>query len=200
MGLINQQMETIANSCLSELPHLRLKQAIESIRFAQNHEIDLPDKLFELPAAVEQKHYENREVIGQRQEVERYTTGTCFTKEKTRTVTKDVIGSVAYTELVLADEDNMARDWSSGVQKGEISLWEALREWMTDALRESSDRFSSTIESILHLADQALEQQQQMAEHDHKTMLQQWESIDKSLYHLDNAQKILKKSSVSQQG
>lgn len=72
----------------------------------------------------------------------------------------------------------MARQWSDGVKGGEDSLWETLCNWMVDALLESSVSFSAAIESVLRLADKALEQQQQLATDEHKAVVALWKRID----------------------
>ncbi|MFO0695415.1 MAG: dynamin family protein [Polyangiales bacterium] len=179
-GLLEEQADAITTACLSELPDLSLDQAIESARRARSRSerLDLPEQFFTLPLAVDQRRHELREVVGKRQEVEHYTTGTCFKDRKTRTVTRDVTGSVAYLDIALPDEDGMARQWSDGVKGGEDSLWETLRDWMVEALLESSISFSAAIESVLRLADRALEQQQRLATDEHEAVVQLWKRID----------------------
>src|SRR5690606_23291255 len=99
-GLPKQQADSITSAWLPELPDLALEQAIESARRARSRDalLGLPQQFFTLPTAVEQRRHEQREVVGQRQETETYTTGTCFKDKKTRTVTKDVTGTVAYQD------------------------------------------------------------------------------------------------------
>lgn len=188
-GLLEQQANAITSACLSELPDLALEQAIESARRARSRDalLGLPQQFFTLPTAVEQRRHEQREVVGQRQETETYTTGTCFKDKKTRTVTKDVTGTVAYQDLELPDEDGMARQWSEGVKAGEASLWETLRNWMVDALAESSVAFSTSIESVLRLADRALEQQQRLAADEYEVVATRWKRIDLEVERLDGA-------------
>lgn len=188
-GLLEQQADAITSACLSELPDLALEQAIESARRARSRDalLGLPQQFFTLPTAVEQRRHEQREVVGQTQETETYTTGTCFKDKKTRTVTKDVTGTVAYQDLELPDEDGMARQWSEGVKAGEASLWETLRNWMVDALAESSVAFSTSIESVLRLADRALEQQQRLAADEYEVVATRWKRIDLEVERLDGA-------------
>jgi len=188
-GLLEQQADAITSACLSELPDLALEQAIESARRARSRDalLGLPQQFFTLPTAVEQRRHEQREVVGQTQETETYTTGTCFKDKKTRTVTKDVTGTVAYQDLELPDEDGMARQWSEGVKAGEASLWETLRNWMVDALAESSVAFSTSIESVLRLADRALEQQQRLAADEYEAVATRWKRIDLEVERLDGA-------------
>jgi len=181
-GLLEQQADAIIKiPCLTELRDLSLDQAIESARQARSRSelLDLPDKFFKLPDAVDQQRHEQVEVVGKRQDVEYYETGSsCFKDKKSRTVTRDVTGIVAYQELTLPDEDGMARQWSDGVKRGEESLWEILRDWMIHALQESSLSFSAAIESVLRLADRALEQQQRLAADEHKAVVELWKRID----------------------
>jgi hypothetical protein len=188
-GLLEQQADAITSACLSELPDLALDQAIESARRARSRDalLSLPQQFFTLPTAVEQRRREQREVVGQWHETETYTTGTCFQDQKTRTVVKDVTGTVAYDDLELPDEDGMARQWSDGVKAAEASLWETLRNWMVDALAESSVAFSTSIESVLRLADRALEQQQRLAADEYEAVATRWNQIDLEVERLDGA-------------
>lgn len=188
-GLLKQQADAITSACLSGLPDLALEQTIESARRARSRDalLGLPQQFFTLPTAVEQRRHEQREVVDKKEETETYTTGTCFKDKKTRTATKDVTGMVAYQDLELPDEDGMARQWSEGVKAGEASLWETLRNWMVDALAESSVAFSTSIESVLRLADRALEQQQRLAADEYEAVATRWKRIDLEVERLDGA-------------
>jgi GTPase SAR1 family protein len=199
-GLLEQQADAIASACLSELPDLALEQAIESARRARSRDalLGLPQQFFTLPTAVERRRHEQREVVGKREETETYTTGTCFKDKKTRTVTKDVTRTVAYQDLELPDEDGMARQWSEGVRAGEASLWETLRNWMVDALAESSVAFSTSIESVLRLADRALEQQQRLAADEYEAVATRWKRIDLEVERLDGAREGLSHAARSE--
>ena len=199
-SLLDQQASAISSACLSELPKLDLEQAIESTRRARSRDelLALPQQFFTLPAAVEQRRHEQREVVGQRQEVEAYTTGTCFKDKKTRTVTKSVHGNVAYQDLELPDENGMARQWSEGVKAGEDSLWETLRNWMVNALAESSVAFSTSIESVLRLADRALDQQQSLAADEYEAVVALWKRVELEVERLDGARNGLSRSATSE--
>jgi hypothetical protein len=179
-GLLEQQADAITTACLAELPDLSLDKAIESARRARSRSelLDLPEQFFALPTAVDQRRHEKLEVVGKRQQVVFYTTGTCFEDTHTRTETRDVTGTVAYQDLALPDEDGMARQWAEGVKGGEDSLWDTLREWMVGALLESSVSFTAAIMSVLRLADRALEQQQRLAAYDHGSVVELWKRID----------------------
>lgn len=188
-SLLEQQADAIRSACLAELPDLALDQAIESARRVRSRDalLDLPEQFFTLPTAVEQSSQEQVEVVGQRVETETYTTGTCFKDKKTRTVAKDVTGTVTYVKLELPDEDGMARQWSDGVKAGEGSLWETLSNWMADALAESSVAFSTSIESVLLFADRTLEQQQRLAADEFDAVDALWKRIDLEVERLDRA-------------
>jgi energy-coupling factor transporter ATP-binding protein EcfA2 len=180
-GLLEQQADAIKTACLMELPDLSLDQAIESARRARSRSelLDLPEQFFTLPTAVDRRRHEQLEVVGKRQVVEHDPEGICcFKEKKTRTVTRNVTEIVAYQDLALPDEDGMARQWSDGVKGGEDSLWETLRDWMVEALLESSGSFSAAIESVLRLADRALEQQQRLAADEHEAVVELWKRID----------------------
>lgn len=186
-GLLDQQTNTIASTLRSELSDLGLDKAIESVRRGKTSAdlLKLPSEFFTLPTAVDQRRHEQVEVVGQREETEHYTTGTCFKDKKTRTVIKNVMGTVAYQDLELPDEDGMARQWSDGVRGGEESLWETLRDWMIEALHESSVSFSSAIDSVLRLADRALEDQQRLAAGEYADVVARWEEIDGNVDRLE---------------
>ena len=188
-GLLEEQANAIANTLRANLPDLAIDHAIESARRAQTRDdlLALPEQFFTLPTPVEQRRQERTEVVDRRQEVEHYTTGTCFKDKKTRTVIRDVTGPVAYQELALPDEDEMARRWSDGVQATEHSLWEALRTWMADALDESSVKFSASIGAVLGLVDRALVQQEQLAADESNAVVEFWETLDLTIDRIEIA-------------
>ncbi|RMG19605.1 MAG: hypothetical protein D6729_04760 [Deltaproteobacteria bacterium] len=184
--LLEQQADAIREVCLREPLDLELDDAIESARRVRSRSelLNLPEEFFRLPTAVDQKTFEEREKVGEREEIEYYTTGTCFKEEKSRIVTHDVMGDVTYQELTLPDEDGMAHQWAEGVMAGENSLWETLRGWMVDALRESSINFSTAIDSVLHLVDRALEEQQRLAADEYEAVVRLWNRIDEEVERL----------------
>ncbi len=98
--------------------------------------------------------------------------------KRNRTITHDIKADISYQLLTLPDEDGMARQWDSAVKGAEDSLWETLRDWMIEALRESSINFSTAIDSVLRLADRALEQQQKFAASEHEVVIERWKRID----------------------
>lgn len=81
----------------------------------------------------------------------------------------------------------MARQWSEGVKVGEDSLWDTLRDWMVGALADSAAAFSASTESVLRLADRALEQQQRLAADEHEAMATRWKQLDLEVDRLDGA-------------
>lgn len=176
-GLMEQQADAISQACLSELPDLSLDQVIESARKARsrNELLDLPEQFFALPTAIRQEEAAVPEVTGFRSKT--VETGSWCWKD-TETIREPIVENIRYRDLQLPDEDGMARQWSDGVKGGEDSLWETLRDWMVEALLESSISFSAAIESVLRLADRALEQQQRLAADEHEAVVELWKRID----------------------
>lgn len=176
-GLLEQQADAITNACLSELPDLSLDQAIESARRARSRAelLELPEQFFALPTAIRQETEAKNEIIGRTPKT--VETGSWCWRD-TETIYEPIIQNIKYRDLRLPDEDGMARQWSNGVKGGEDSLWETLRDWMVEALLESSVSFSAAIESVLRLADRALEQQQRFAADEYEAVVALWKGID----------------------
>jgi hypothetical protein len=200
-NLLDRQTDAItgfAKSCLLDLPDLRLEEAINSLMQAQTStdQIKLPNEFFKLPTAVNTKTFAKTEVVGQCPVKEIYETGTCFHDTETRTVIKDSYGSVSYRDLALSDEDGMARDWSSGIKIGEASLWETLRDWMVDSLEESSIAFTSAIDSVLHLAENALKEQERLVDNEYEATQKLWKCIDEKIEQIEHV-KIAHQCSVT---
>lgn len=201
-GLLDQQADAIAQACLKDLPDLSLDQAIESARRAGSgsEQLKLPDAFFTLAAAVHYRRFKKNEKIGEREEVEHYQPDTCFGSTKTRIVKRAVMGTVPYKELVLPDEDEMARQWSDGVKAGEESMWEVLRDWMAGALRQSSRGLEAAVESVLRLAKRALEQQERLAADEHEAVVELWKQIDRDVDRLRAAWDRLSQAAQSEHG
>jgi hypothetical protein len=91
----------------------------------------------------------------------------------------------------------MARQWSEGLRAGEESLWETIRDWMVTELQSSSIEFVTSIESMLRLADRALERQQALAEKDHQGTMERWTLIDRHIDAMTSAHERLVGAAVS---
>ena len=91
----------------------------------------------------------------------------------------------------------MAHQWSDGVKGGEESLWENIRDWMIEALSESSASFSAAIESVLRLADRSLAEQQRLATHEYADVLAMWKHIDRKVTRLEASHDRLFRASTS---
>lgn len=161
MSLLEQQSDAITAACLTELPDLSLDQAIESARRARSRSdmLKLPEQFFTL--------------LSVEKTTEKKPTRSCFGGSDSE--------ENDYIILVIPDENGMAQQWSSGVKGGEESLWTILRDWMIKALLDSSVNFSTVIESILRLADRALEQQQRLAVDEHEAIVKFWKRVDQEI-------------------
>ena len=132
-SLLGEQENELCVLCFQELPSLKLDEAIIS-DFKKNVSkslLTLPEKFFELPDAIEQRHIELEEVVGQT--TESYTTGTCYKSQRSKTV--NVKENVEYRELALPDLDAMARQWAEGVARGKQGLWKCSQRLDYKSLR-----------------------------------------------------------------
>ncbi|MEG4944879.1 hypothetical protein QUA80_32840 [Microcoleus sp. F4-D5] len=176
------------------------KAAISNLRkkLAQNLPT-LPEKFFELPDNnIKQNRSKKTEVVGQKTEhetrtkieqekyEESYQEGSCLKTTKTRTktrpvtrtyqeaVTRDITQDVAYIELFLPSPGLMAKQWSSGIEKGKGSLWDILREWILQRLDYVNDIFKESVDDITNLAERALQQQSSIIEGNFEQEKQFW--------------------------
>ena len=140
----------------------------------------LPEKFFELPEAIEKKRSTQKEEVGteevnetrRKTEYENYRDGSCFSSTKTRpvireyqeAVTRNIYEDIEYVELFLPSPGLMAKQWSSGIEKGKASLWDIVREWILQRLNYVSDIFKESVDEITNLAERALQQQSSIIE------------------------------------
>ncbi|MEA5562335.1 dynamin family protein [Planktothrix agardhii] len=143
----------------------------------------LPEKFFDLQDNFKPNSSKKTEVVGQKTEKETrtkteqeeyeesYKNGSCLKTTKTRTktrpvtrtyqevVTRDITQDVEYIELFLPPHDLMAKQWSSGIEKGKDSLWDILLDWILQRLDNVSTNFEESVDEITNLAERALQQQ-----------------------------------------
>jgi len=175
-SLIGEQENELCVLCFQELPSLKLDEAVIS-NFKKNVSKSLPtlpEKFFELPAAIEQRHFEQEEVVGKT--TESYTTGTCYKSQCSRTV--DVKENVEYRELALPDLDTIARQWAEGVTRGKQKLWNVLSSWITDRLDKANSIFNRSISDVIDLANRTLQEQLSIIELNFAKSAQIWSEIE----------------------
>jgi GTPase SAR1 family protein len=194
-GLLAEQETTLRTICDQLVPGFQMTSAIAATASGRIHasSIRLPETFFALPQAVDLRTPVEKEVVGQREEVR--TTGTCFKNRHIERV--DVHGHVEYKEVLLPDADAMAQLWSKGVDAGEASLWENLRDWMTDALNESSAAYNGAIDAVLTLAQRTLDEQAEAIRRGFEALFAKWKSIETGISALANARNALHASALS---
>ncbi|MEG4804508.1 dynamin family protein [Microcoleus sp. ARI1-B5] len=179
------------------------KAAISNLRkkLAQNLPT-LPETFFELPDNIKQNRSKKTEVVGQKTEdetrtkteqenyEESYQEGSCLKTTKTRTktrpvtrtyqeaVTRDITQDVEYIKLFLPSPGLMAKQWSSGIEKGKGSLWDILREWILQRLDYVSEIFKESVDEITNLAERALQQQLSIIEGNFEQEKQFWREFE----------------------
>lgn len=140
----------------------------------------LPEKVFELPEAIEKKEFTEEELAGteevnetrRKTEYENYRDGSCFSSTKTRpvireyqeAVTRNIYEDIEYVELFLPSPDSMAKQWLSGIEKGKGNLWDILLDWILKRLDDVSSNFEESVDEITNLAERALQQQSSIIE------------------------------------
>ncbi|WP_026793481.1 MULTISPECIES: dynamin family protein [Planktothrix] len=204
-SLVDEQVKRL-KVCLSDEQFSSInleKAAISNLRkkLAQNLPT-LPEKFFELPKAIEQKQSKQKEVVGTKTEyetrtkteyqnyTETYEEGSCFksTKTKTKTrpvtreyqeaVTRNIYQDIEYVELFLPSPDLMAKQWSSGIEKGKDSLWDILFNWILERLEAVSSIFEESVDEITNLAERALKQQLTIIEENFEQEKQFWRDFE----------------------
>ena len=176
------------------------KAAISNLRKKLAQNLPTLPKFFELPDNnnIKQNRSKKTEVVGQKTEdetrtkteqenyEESYQEGSCLKTTKTRTktrpvtrtyqkaVTRDITQDVEYIELFLPSPGLMAKQWSSGIEKGKGSLWDILREWILQRLGYVSDIFKESVDEITNLAERALQQQSSIIEDNFEQQKQFW--------------------------
>lgn len=134
---------------------------------------NLPEKFFEIPVDIKQTDSQKEEVIDKKNKTVSYTEGSCFWKEtKTKTVWEDIKGQVTYKELFLPDINMMAKQWSSGIEKGKSKLWDILCDWIIKRLNKVSDMFEKSVNDITDLAERVLQDQLKIIEENFEIEMQ----------------------------
>lgn len=205
-SLVDEQIERL-NICLSEDSldsSIDFEKAtISDLRkkLAQNLPT-LPEKFFEISDTIKQNRSQKTEVIGQKTEnvtrtkteqesyTEYYQSGSCFQSTKSRTktrpvtrtytesVTRDIKADVEYIELFLPSPDLMAKQWLSGIEKGKVSLWDILLDWILSRLDYVSHIFEDSIHDLTNLAERSLDKQLSIIEDNFEQEKQFWHTFE----------------------
>lgn len=167
-SFIEEPVQELCILCIQELPSLKLDEVIltEFKKKLSSHPPVLPENFFELPVAIDQSHVKQEETVGQKQETEYYTTGSCFKSQHSRTVTRDVKEIVEYCELSLPDAYMMARQWAEGIAKGKQGLWDTLCAWLIERLDWASSVFDESVNDVINFAECSLQKQLNIIEQD----------------------------------
>ena len=72
----------------------------------------------------------------------------------------------------------MAKQWSSGIEKGKKSLWDILLEWILKRLDDVSSNFEESVDEITNLAERALQQQSSIIEGNFEQEKQFWRDFE----------------------
>ncbi|MGB3517537.1 MAG: dynamin family protein [Elainellaceae cyanobacterium] len=176
-SLLEKEFEDLQEACSEHLPTLNLTDAISSEYFSQasSNLPQLPAEFIDLSVLkMEKQQAQERVKTGEHQV--QYTTGSCFKTERTRTV--DITENQQFEELLLPDKNEMARQWSKGLEQGNSQLVAALCGWILDCLDASKDDFDCSIENILRLVEDSLNQQLAILEQRSQEELTRWEQIE----------------------
>ncbi|MCF3569147.1 dynamin family protein [Planktothrix agardhii 1806] len=162
----------------------------------------LPENFFDLQDNFKPNSSKKIEVVGQKTEKETrtkteqeeyeesYKNGSCLKTTKTRTktrpvtrtyqevVTRDITQDVEYIELFLPPHDLMAKQWSSGIEKGKKSLWDVLLDWILKRLDDVISNFEESVDEITNLAERALQQQSSIIEGNFEQEKQFWRDFE----------------------
>lgn len=162
----------------------------------------LPEKFFDLQDNFKPNSSKKTEVVGKKTEKETrtkteqeeyeesYKNGSCLKTTKTRTktrpvtrtyqesVTRDITQDVEYIELFLPPHDLMAKQWSSGIEKGKGSLWDILLDWILKRLDDVSSIFEESVDEVTNLAERALQQQSSIIEGNFEQEKQFWRDFE----------------------
>ncbi|HEY9299504.1 MAG TPA: hypothetical protein VIQ31_24700, partial [Phormidium sp.] len=90
---------------------------------------------------------------------------------------------VEYIELFLPSSGLMAKQWSSGIEKGKGSLWDILLEWILQRLDYVSDIFKESVDEITNLAERDLQQQSSIIEGNFEQEKQFWHDFEAKKNH-----------------
>ncbi|MFZ1025116.1 MAG: dynamin family protein [Limnoraphis robusta] len=179
-SLVNQKVNELCDLCCQELPEFKLDEAIIAEfknRISQTPPT-LSENLFNFSVNIKQSQNKNKEVVGKQAVEEHYTTGGwCNEEHKTRTVWKDKIEQVEYQKLELPDADNMARQWSAGIAEEKEKLWDILRDWMINHLKEVDFEFEQSIKDTINFVNRSLQEQLEIIERDFEAEVKRWDEI-----------------------
>ncbi len=182
-SLVKVVTKELKEACQHELPTLNLDQGIMTNleSYLSHNPPQLPEELFSFAADIEQSSTKKREKVGEKQVTEVEEKGSCFKKEETKTVTKDVHEDIEYQELKLPNYKNMARQWADGLSKGKDHLWDVLDDWISSYLNQVTEECDRAINKVSKVAEEAFDKQLQVINQDAVTQAEYWHKFEGEL-------------------
>lgn len=210
-SLVKSQVELLKD-CLSKygLSQLNFEQAVftDLDKKLTENPPTLPKKFFEFPVVIRKQQKTESKVVGQGTKTETYTVTeqetytyykdkSCFQapekktgtrpvqKTKTKNVKYDIKKEIEYQELCLPSPDLMAKQWTSGVEKGREELWNILKKWLIKRLDCVSELFQESLIDITDLANRALQQQLKILEQNFEEEQEVWNQVEVLLHKIN---------------
>lgn len=169
----------LLENCSAQISTINLQNAIASEYRNQisSQPLKLPPELIDLSVLkMEKQETEQLVKVGERQE--KHKTGSCLKTERTQTY--DITKTQEFEELLLPNTDAMAQQWSQGLEQGSSQLLNAIRRWTQDCLEASKEDFNHSAESILRLAEDALNQQLTIIDQRFQEEWERWAKIERN--------------------
>ena len=79
----------------------------------------------------------------------------------------------------------MAKQWTSGVEKGREELWNILKKWLIKRLDCVSELFQESLIDITDLANRALQQQLKILEQNFEEEQEVWNQVEVLLHKIN---------------
>ncbi|WP_036488120.1 dynamin family protein [Myxosarcina sp. GI1] len=183
LSLVSVPIEKLKIFCHQIFSKIDLDKAIAinfEISITQNPP-KLPIDIFNFSVNIEQNTTSKREVVGQNQETEYYTEGSCFKQHKSKNVTKNIYGDIEYRELKLPDYKEMARQWADGIASEKQKFWDALNNWINEYLEQITNEFENNLEKETKSSEIAFDKQLKAIEKNELVKEEYWKKFKQNL-------------------
>ncbi|WLT37788.1 hypothetical protein NON20_19065 [Synechocystis sp. B12] len=119
----------------------------------------LPDHLFNFDVHIKQGSSQQKEKVATTKQARTREVGSCLNK-KTETYYEyvDKYENIVYKKLSIPNPQNMAKQWSGGVQIGKEKLWDLLMEWTTEKLDVANNVFSQSLNRMIDMIERILDE------------------------------------------
>jgi hypothetical protein len=163
------------NSLQSEGETLKLPEILNEDK------IELPEGMFSFFEAKQVEKIAKKEKVAEKVTYKTVDEGSCFEDLKKVPQKTDVVKDVYYSKFYFPNAEDMANQWSVGIDKERIQVLESIFQWVSRLLDEALDGYKDSLFEHQKFIQQECKLQKDMLYNEGVIEKKKWDSVEESL-------------------